>query len=410
MMHTPFEQLCIGLSAVPPDKTIPVHSPDKPCVLPCVHKNHAPGEKCTPKCMHVHSGKLPCVNPCVFVQCSEPGSAYCQYTYCVGSGKLHECEFSKSSDERACPLAVPCPQFGVVWCPVSGLTKPLDVRVTKDEDYSGRSIDNRFVSAPCKMAPVAVPRARRSAPKYPHMSSILRHVSAVSAPAAATERVTHDENYARQSEELRAARELARRPIVELSKEMITFLATGEHRGGADLTAAEDMVKAAVVQCRNGADLLQLATWLIAADERYRILEVTQIGPGAPEVPERVVDRDLVLAVAREIGMAYEVLHPYIGSVTSRAFVLAYIQYRSQGIRAVSRSGKWLVEPMPRLRAILPSSDYLMRTLSTWSGGKIVPRDVTTALRVLPQAMNSAAEKKDWPLKCSALCATRQNS
>lgn len=402
MMQNPFVQLCDGLAAFPPDKSIPVHGIDRPCVLPCVHRNHKAGDRCTPKCMHVHSGKLSCANPCVFISCGEPGSAYCQYTYCVGSGKLHECEFAKSNDERACPLAVPCPQFGVVWCPVSGLTKPLDVRVTKEEDFSGRSIDNKFVSAPCKVAPVPVPRARRSAPKNPHVSSILRHVSAVGATAAFNERSTHDENYTRRSEELRTARELARRPIVELSREMIMFLATGEHRSGADATAAEDMAKAAVEQCKGGVDLLQLATWLMAADERYRILEVAQVGPGAPGVPERDVDRDLVLGVAREIAMAYEVLHPYIGSVTPRAFVLAYLQYRSQGIRAVSRSGRWLVEPMPRLRSILPSPDYIMRTLSTWSGGKIVPRDVTTALRVLPQAMNTAASKKDWPLTRSS--------
>jgi hypothetical protein len=115
--------------------------------------------------------------------------------------------------------------------------------------------------------------------------------------------------------------------------------------------------------------------------------------------PRRVPKHERVAAIVAEIASAFATLSLYTGSVSVNAFTLAYIQYRTTGIMYGGRRTDWLLEPMRSLAEIFPSEEYTMRALSTWRGRRIVSRDITTALRVLPKAMHAAVGDNRWPIK-----------
>jgi hypothetical protein len=192
--------------------------------------------------------------------------------------------------------------------------------------------------------------------------------------------------------EIRTEREKIMRPITAAVQSVVEFLVHGVDRQGADTSAVTDMERGAAAFAATGADFLSVVSWIISADARYRVLgTVPLFDPEHAPFPRRVPKHERVAAIVAEIASAFATLSLYTGSVSVNAFTLAYMYG--------GRRTDWLLEPMRSLAEIFPSEEYTMRALSTWRGRRIVSRDITTALRVLPKAMHAAVGDNRWPIK-----------
>ncbi len=318
----------------------------------------------------------------------------------MGSGVLHECGFATSVSMKACPLAIDYPAKCVRWCPVSNLTKTMDMDMVRNEDFDGRSLDRNFVLAKPLPAPVTVPRAARNA------RAKITEIAAISSISVAplTDAMRKVDAYNDAADvykaEIRSQREKIMEPVLATVRSVVEFLVSGPDRSGSDTSAVRDMEKAVRACAAAGADFVSLVTWMIGEDSRYRVLGLVSLfDPEEPKFPPRRPDPTGVEAVIKEVSEAYATLSLYTGSVSIHAFTLAYLQFRTTGIWHGGKRADWLLQPMPSLAELIPSEEYTMRTLSTWTGKKLVSRDVTTAMRVLPKAMRVAAENKQWPMK-----------
>lgn len=372
------------------------HPATEPCVFACIHSGHKGATVCTPGCRHIgHASGKPCPLPCAFVRLGRN-----EHTYCVGSGSLHTCPIASG---RTCRLALASAGQSVLYCPASSLTAESWADVPRTDGGAANVQHERF-AAPFQWnarrvsAPVA--RARRQSRAVLPVAARLRRVVAIPVPSGAADSEWAAARYEESRAMIAQAREQSLRQVQQAALSVLRHVLAGPHRRGVDQSASVALCARARQLCREkgATDPVSLADALLSADPEFRVLSLwnpLQDERGRP--PERELDAGLASAVAAEIASAYCVLAESLGQMSQTVFAVAYIRARARGILRNPAQGTWILEPLSRLDAQLPSPSFIMACFSTWTGPTISPRNVRTAIASLPHAVTAATAQRDWP-------------
>ena len=385
------------------------------------------------------SGVARCVTGCKFVDLTGvPGCA--GLFVCVGSGQIHSCPLVTDPDGNTdCPHQLHNGRGGggdgCVWCWQSGVVRRraivdhqmslLDPCVTYEDVFNATRERLKKAAADAAAAPPPAGEQLGTAPVGTALRagaagtpsrtgatadltqlvrrcvrrtaragtvSLAETLQSMAPPAmpaclAGMDIATHSRY--RVSVEIGLARVAAREARLEEARTIISRLCRGEHRHGADIYAAEELlskVNASLRASPTAHTLWTVTLAVLCADEHSVMtagpLRVGRASNASPIVPQRHVDDAFVARYAERSLDAFNYLVNHV-DMSNKTYmfhhhVVVYLYMHASGCGGPGDA--WYVPPDMALFRTLPTERLRPRCISTWRDPPLANRFVQRSL------------------------------